>query len=176
MSAITLAASNPADKGAASFPPFDQSTFAPQLVWLAITFGLLYLVMSRVALPRVASVLGERRERIQRDLADAERLKAETDAALKSYEKSLSDARGKAQGMAKDLRDRLSGDMDRARRQVDDANAVKLAETEARIADTKAQALASVDQMAAETAAVIVEQLTGQLVGIDDVRRAISNA
>jgi F0F1-type ATP synthase membrane subunit b/b' len=66
--------------------------------------------------------------------------------------------------------------MDRARRQVDDANAVKLVETEARIADTKAQALASVDQMAAETAAVIVEQLTGQLVGIDDVRRAISNA
>lgn len=160
--------------GHGKFPPFDPSTFAPQLVWLAITFGALYLIMSRMALPRVASVLAERRERIQRDLAEAERLKAETDAALAAYEKSLADARGKAQGMAKDMRDKVSADMDRERRRVDDANAAKLAETEARIADTKAKALANVDQLAAETAGAIVERLIGQSVSADDIKRAIA--
>lgn len=149
-------------KAGSHFPPFDASTFAPQLVWLAITFGLLYVIMSKLALPRVASVLGERRERIQRDLAEAERLKAETDAALAAYEKSLSDARGKAQSLAKEMRDRVSAELDRERKRVDEANASKLAETEARIADTKSKALANVDQLAAETAAAIVERLIGQ--------------
>ncbi len=135
---------------------------------------LLYLIMSRMALPRVASVLAERRERIQRDLAEAERLKAETDAALASYEKSLADARGKAQGMAREMRDRTAADMDRERRRVDEANAAKLAETEARISDTKSRALANVDQLAAETASAIVERLIGQQVSAEDVRRAVS--
>ena len=161
-------------KAGSHFPPFDATTFAPQLVWLAITFGVLYLIMSRMALPRVASVLAERRERIQRDLAEAERLKAETDAALASYEKSLADARGKAQGMAREMRDRTAADMDRERRRVDEANAAKLAETEARISDTKSRALANVDQLAAETATAIVERLIGQQVSAEDVRQAVS--
>lgn len=161
-------------KHGGAFPPFDPHTFAPQLVWLAISFAALYFVMSRVALPRIASVLSERRERIQRDLAEAERLKAETDAALASYEKSLSDARGKAQGLAKDTRDRMNADMDRERRRIDDANARKLAETEARIADTKAKALANVDTLAAETASDIVERLIGEKVGADELRQAVA--
>ncbi len=159
---------------ASKFPPFDPLTFAPQLVWLAISFGALYLVMSRIALPGIASVLAERRGRIQRDLAEAERLKAETDAALKSYEKSLADARGKAQGLAKDMRDRTAADTDRERRRIDDANAAKLAETETRIAETKARALANVDALAAETASDIVERLIGQRIGTDEVRKAIA--
>lgn len=157
--------------GHGSFPPFDPNTFAPQLIWLALTFGFLYIVMSRIALPRVASVLAERRDRIQRDLSEAERLKSETDAALQSYEKSLSDARGKAQGLAKSMRDKLSAEMETERRRVDDANAAKLLETEKRIADTKAKALSNVNQIAAETASAIVERLIGQNVGADGVRR-----
>jgi F-type H+-transporting ATPase subunit b len=170
-----IAAAEPHAAGGHNFPPFDPSTFAPQLVWLAITFGGLYLIMSRLALPRVASVLAERRERIRRDLAEAERLKAETDAALASYEKSLADARGKAQGLAKDMRDKVAADMDSERRRVDDANAAKLAETEARISQTKTRALASVDQLAADTASAIVERLIGQPVSAEDVRRAVAD-
>jgi F-type H+-transporting ATPase subunit b len=162
----------PADHaGHGNFPPFDPATFAPQLVWLALSFGALYLIMSRMALPKIASVLAERRDRIQRDLAEAERLKGETDAALAAYEKSLADARGKAQGMAKDMRDRMSAEMDRERKRIDDANTAKLAETEARIADTKSNALASVDAIAAETASAIVERLIGQQVSPDEIKR-----
>ncbi len=164
-----------AQHGGSKFPPFDSSTFAPQLVWLALTFGFLYVVMSRVALPRVASVLGERRDRIQRDLAEAERMKAETDGALAAYEKSLADARGKAQGLAKDMRDKSNAEMDLERRRVDEANAVKLAETEARIAETKERALANVDDLAADTASAIVERLLGQSVTADDVRQAVAS-
>lgn len=170
---IVAAADPKGAPGGSKFPPFDSSTFAPQLVWLAITFAALYFVMSRIALPRVASVLAERRERIQRDLAEAERLKAETDAALQSYEKSLADARGKAQTLASDMRNRVNADVERERRRVDDENAARLTATEARIADTKAKALANVNDLAAETAQAIVERLAGQQVATDEIRRAL---
>ncbi len=71
------------------FSPLDAGTFAPQLVWLALTFGLLYLLLKRFALPRVGEVIEERRDRIQRDLEKAEKLKAETAQALATYEQAL---------------------------------------------------------------------------------------
>src|SRR5215475_15386899 len=78
------------------FPPLDTSTFAPQLVWLALTFALLYVILKRAVLPRVGEVIEERSDRIKRDLAQAEELKVETDKALAHYEQVLSDARAQA--------------------------------------------------------------------------------
>src|SRR6476660_9499021 len=79
------------------FPPFQKDTFASQIVWLALTFVALYLLMSRVALPRIAAIFEDRRQRIDGDLAQAQRLKDSSEAALAAYEKSLADARNRAQ-------------------------------------------------------------------------------
>lgn len=163
------------DHGAGAFPPFDPSTFAPQLVWLLITFAALYYVMSKIALPSVGSVLEERKERIQRDLAEAERMKAETDAALKAYEQALADARGKAQGIAKETRDALTTEMDRERQRVDQQIAAKVADTEKRIAETKSRALTSVNEIAADTAGAIVTQLIGKDVPAAEIQAALAS-
>src|SRR5258707_6691574 len=80
-----------------SFPPFDKQTFPSQVLWLALTFVALYLLMSRIALPRIDSILERRRGRISGDLAEAQRLKGESDAAIAAYEESLAQARGRAQ-------------------------------------------------------------------------------
>ena len=163
-----------AGKAGGAFPPFDPSTFAPQLVWLALTFGALYLLLSRVALPRIGSVLSERKDRIERDLAEAERMKAETDAALKSYETSLANARGRAQSLAKETRDGLTASVERDRLQADQQNAAKVADMEKRIADNKARALASVGTIAAETAGAIVQKLLGRDVPLADIQKAVA--
>ena len=156
------------------FPPFDPSTFAKQLFWLALSFGALYFLMARVALPRIGEVIEERRDRIQRDLDEAARLKAETDAALKAYEQSLADARGKAQGLAKETRDKLAAETDAERHRVEGELNAKLAETEKRIAETKSRALASVDEIASSTATDIVSLLTGKGVTVDEVRQTLA--
>ena len=57
--------------GQVKFPPFDKQTFPSQLFWLTLTFVALYLLMSRIALPRIDSILERRRARIAGDLAEA---------------------------------------------------------------------------------------------------------
>jgi F-type H+-transporting ATPase subunit b len=158
------------------FPPFDPRTFSAQLFWLALSFGALYFLMAKIALPRIGEVIEERRDRIQRDLDEAARMKSETDAALKAYEQSLADARGKAQGLAKETREKLAAQTEAERHRVEGELNAKLAETEKRIADTKSRALASVDEIAASTATDVVAALTGKQVSADEVRAALAKA
>src|ERR1700754_2747578 len=109
-----------ADKGhEGAFPPFDSHTFASQLLWLAITFAVLYFVMSRIALPRVASILEVRGDRIASDLAEADPLKTETEQAIASYESSLSDARGKAHKIAGETRDKVNAEANEQKKALD---------------------------------------------------------
>lgn len=156
-----------------NFPPFNPNTFAPQLIWLALTFSALYYVLSRKALPRIADVLEERANRIKRDLDAAERLKGETDKALASYEKALGDAKANASAIAKDTRAKLTADMDRDKAAVDAQMNAKIADAETRIAATKIKALASVNDIAASTAATIVNHLIGHDATPDEVKRAL---
>jgi F-type H+-transporting ATPase subunit b len=158
---------------AGGLPQLHAPDFVPQLFWLAVTFVLLYWIMAKVALPRIGEVIEERRDRIQRDLAAAERLKGETDKALQTYEKALSDARGSASAIARQTRDELSAEVDKERKAVEDQLASKLAGAEASIAATKTKALASVKDIAGDTVVQIVSALTNINVTKDEAVRAI---
>ena len=104
--------------GHGPFPPFDKQTFPSQLLWLTVTFAALYLLMSRIALPRIASILESRRTRISGDLAEALRFKGESDAAIAAYEKSLADARGRAQALVNDARQKQAAEAEARQPQV----------------------------------------------------------
>lgn len=158
------------------FPPLDPNNVSPQLIWLVLTFVVLYALLSRVVLPRIGEVIEERRDRIRRDLAAAERLKGETEKALQTYEKALSDARGNAAAIARQTRDSLNAEVDKERKAVEDQLAKKLADAEAGIGATKAKALASVKDIAGETAAAIVGTLSNVNVSKDEIDRALAAA
>ncbi len=161
-------------KDAGVFPPFDTTTFGPQLFWLALTFGALYLLMSKVALPRIGEVLEVRRDRIEGDLAEAERLRRKTDQAIASYEAELAEARAKSQGIAEDTRAALKADLDAKRAEVETDLAKKVAVAESRIQKTKTDALSNVGEIAADTAVTLVSRLTGK-VTIKAARDAVSS-
>ncbi len=157
------------------FPPFDPSTFASQLLWLAITFGALYLLMSRVALPRIGGILDDRKGRIDADLAAADASRQKTDAAIAAYEAALAAAKSKAQGIANESREAIKADIAGKRTAVETDLAGKVSVAEARIAQTKAEALTHVDEIATETAQTVVSQLVGD-VSADSVRAAVAKA
>lgn len=157
-----------------AFPPMDASTFPSQVFWLVIFFGLLYLLMSRLALPKMAAVLEKRHRTIEGDLAKATALKNETEAAVQAYEKALADARAKAQGIAAETRAKMNAEIDAERAALDKKISAKTAEAEARIAAAKASAMKDVGEVAAETAAEIVSELTGASVSKAEAAKAIA--
>ncbi len=160
------------DAGGA-FPPFNAETFAPQLFWLALTFAALYLILSRIALPRIGAVIEERAERIQRDLDAAERLKNETDTAIASYEQALADARSNASSIASETREKVSAEIEAERTRVESDLAAKLEAAEQRITETRQKALANVDEIATDVAGEVVAQLTGTNASADEIRNAL---
>ena len=161
-------------KGA--FPPFNAATFASQLVWLAITFVFLYVVMSRVALPRVGGIIEARARRIAGDLADAEKFRKESDDALAAYEKALAEARARAQAIANETRDKQASASDAQRKQLEDGLNARLAEAEKTIAANKQAAMANVNGIAVETAKAIVAQLIGAAPSDQAATAAVADA
>jgi F-type H+-transporting ATPase subunit b len=147
---------------AVTFPPFDTSTFGSQILWFAITFAMLYVLMSRVAIPQIGSIIDKRKARIEGDLREAERLRGETDKAVAAYEQALADARKNAHGIAEETRASIKADLDGKRKVVEDDLGRKVAEAEARITANKNEALGRVGEIASETAAALVTQLTGE--------------
>ena len=164
-----------AHHGGGAFPPLDPVHFPSQLLWLAIAFGLLYLLMSRVALPRVGSMLEARRSRISGDLAKAKALKEETEAVIADYEAKLAAARKEASGIAQAARDAVNAELDKERAQVEAKLSAKIAEAEGRIRDTKAKAMADVTSIAQEAAADIVASLTGAKISEADAAKAVED-
>jgi F-type H+-transporting ATPase subunit b len=163
----------PASEHGGGFPPFNKDTFASQLIWITLAFVALYLLMSRVALPRIGSIIEDRKQRIASDFAEAERLKAESDAALVAYEKSLADARGRAQALANETREHEAKAAESARKALDAKLNAQIGEAEKAIAVRRTAAMTNVRGIAVDAAAVIVERLTGSAPTSREVEAAV---
>src|SRR5215475_6689490 len=157
----------PASEHGAGFPPFNAETVASQLLWLALIFIALYLLMSRIALPRVGSILESRRQRIQDDLAEAQRFKDASDAAIAAHEKALAEARARA------TRAKAAAAAEARRKEVDAKLHARITEAEKAITGTRSAALANVRSIAGEAAAAIVERLTGITPATEEVSQAV---
>jgi len=142
-------------------PQLDMSTWPPQLFWLAVTFLALYFVMSRVAIPRTGGVIALRKSTIDGDLAAAQKLKTETDNAIKSYEAALAEAKAKAQAINIENRNTLNAEIEAERAKLDAALGAKFSAAEKKVAASRDKAMAEVAGMAADIASQIVQQLTG---------------
>jgi F-type H+-transporting ATPase subunit b len=157
----------------APFPPFQRDTFASQLVSLVIAFVALYLIVSRVALPRVGKTIDNRQDAIEGDLAAAQKLKDESDGALKAYENELATARSRAQSIGAETREKLSTASEAERKALEEQLALKLADAEKTIASKREAAMSNVRGIAADAAAAIVQRLTGVVPEAASVEHAV---
>lgn len=160
----------------APFPPFQGETFPSQLFWLVLCFVALYVLLSRVALPRLGKAINDRNVRIENDLETANRLKNESEAAQASYEKALADARTKAQALASESQAKAATEAEAQRKKLEDGLKTKLDAAEKQIASTKAAAMSNVRGIAVDTAGLIVERLTGKAPAKQTVERAVDTA
>ena len=166
----------PASEHGRGFPPFDSQTFPSQLFWLAIAFIALYLLMARIALPRIGSILEARRRRVEDDLAEAQHFKDASDAAIAAHEKALAEARGRAQTLANETRAKAAAAAEARRKEADAKLNARIAEAEKTIAGTRSAAMGNVRSIASEAAGAIVERLTGIAPAGEEVAEAVSKA
>ena len=156
------------------FPPFATETFGGQLLWLAITFVVLYTLLSRLVLPRLSGIIENRRAMIAGDLDDAATMKSRAEEAGSAYEKSLAEAKTRAQALAQETRAKLSAESDAKRKALEGDLNQRLADAEATISSKKAEAMSHVDAIARDTASAIIERLTGKAPAPQKVEAALN--
>lgn len=171
-SAALLAAGGGAAR-AAGLPQLDVSTYPPQLIWLAITFIALYLLMSRISLPGISQVLEERRHKISDNLKKAEILKEEAQAAADAYETALGKARAEAHSIMLETHDRIAEKAALAKAGIDTELEADIKAAEASIAAARESAMAGLAQVAAEVALSAAEKLSGESLNEKDVAGVI---
>ena len=157
-------------------PQLDSSTFPTQLVWLAISFILLYVLMAKLGLPRVSGIIAARRGRIEGDLERAGQMKAEAEAVIAAYERALAEARAQAQQTLKETTERLNAAAAERQRQVAEKLATETAAAERRIAEAKAAALGNVRDVAVDVARAAAAKLIGGEVDGGRVAAAVDTA
>lgn len=157
-------------------PQLNPLDWGPQLVWLLLTFGVLYLLMVYVALPRIGSVIEARAARIAADLATAEKLRRQTEEAIAAYEQALAEAKQKAHAIVEEGRLKLKAETAAERARLDKDLAKKGAEAEARIDKAKASAMKDVSAVAADVATDIVRRLIGVAPAKAEVDKAVGAA
>jgi F-type H+-transporting ATPase subunit b len=158
------------------FPPFDPSTYPSQILWFVIAFAILYALMSRVALPRVGEIKKMRSDKIASELNEAQKLQAQADAAGAAYEKTLADAKARAQTLAQEMHAKLAAETASKRHELEADLNTRLAAAEAQISDMKAKAMSNVSAIAREAAAQIIQHLTGRPADVNAIARAQSDA
>lgn len=172
---FALAFGLPVKAFAASLPQLDAEMFPPQIAWLIIAFVFLYILMAKVALPRIGEVLEERQNRIDDNLTKAQSLNDAAEAAKEAYEKALEDARTKAQDDLRSAQEEANREAAERHAQMREKLKALILDSEKEIAAQKAQALAGVRDVAVEVADAVVEKLIGEAPDKATVRNAVDS-
>lgn len=156
--------------------PQFEAPIVTQVVWLIISFGLLYYLLVRKALPRVSEILEARQDRIAADLDRAADMRREAEQALATYEKLIAEARTKAQTQMAELQARMADEAQKRSAELDGELHSKIADAEKRIDAARTEALGQIESVAEEISRAATERLTGVSVSSDDAKTAVNAA
>jgi F-type H+-transporting ATPase subunit b len=171
----TTTATTESRQESAGFPPFKTETFPSQLFWLAICFCFLFVVLWRVAGPRINSAITGRRNTINSAINDAATARTDAEAAQGAYEDALAKARARANALAEETRSKLNAEIAHAKAEADASAHEAMSAADARIAATRESAKSAVQAAARDAAIAIVERLTGDKVSADEAAKALGN-
>ena len=157
-------------------PQLNPAFFGTQLFWLVVTFVVLYLLLSRMALPGVKRVLKKREETISGDLTRAQKLKEEAEATLEAYRKSLADARADAQRLQREVTEAASAEAAKQQAAIAQRISAQVAEAERRILEQRNQAIAGLRAVATEVAQATLARLTGTTADAAQVDAAVARS
>ena len=155
------------------FPPFDATTFPSQIFWLVVTFAFLFVMLWKVAGPRINGVITSRRGAINADIAAAQKARGDAEGASTAYQVALAGARARANAHAEETRQKLNGEIAKAKALADDEAHKAMSAAQARNEGTQVKARGAVAKAAEEAAIAIVARLTGETVSSAEAAAAV---
>ena len=169
-------ASVAAEEGGAKMPQLDPSTYGSQLFWLGVTFAVLFLIMWKIALPRVGEVIDSREQKVRADLERAESLRSDIAGVEEEVERILANARSEAQDALRKSSEKISADIAKKQEKLDNDIAKQIAEAEERIVADRKVVLDNVRQVAIDAATATVEKLTGEVPDAKAIGKAVDQS
>jgi len=155
-------------------PQLDPTSYPSQILWLVIAFALLYWLLAKRALPRVADILETRQDRIAADLDRAQSLRQEAEDAMAQHEKLVSDAQARARAELDAAQQRIQQDAARQEAELERSLQRQLADAERRIAAARAEALKQLEDVARDTSRDAVARLIGVDISTDEAAKAVA--
>ncbi len=157
-------------------PQFDPTMFTTQLVWLAITFSILFILMKKVALPRISQVLNERKYKNEENLEKAEQLKNEAETVAQAYDNTMAEARDKAHDAVREVHEHMAKEAEMRHRELAERLAAEIKTAETRITTVKDKAVAGISGVATEVAMAVVEKLVEKTANEKTVKAAVATS
>lgn len=151
-------------------------TYASQIFWLLIVFGLIYFGIGKAMLPKIEATVESRDRKIADDLAAAQTAHADADKTEEAYRAKIDAARAAAQKATQEAKAASALEAEQRVKAADAELSAKTAEADARIAASQAQALAGIEDVAAEAAQEIVSKVSGVAVSGDQAASAVKAA
>jgi F-type H+-transporting ATPase subunit b len=160
------------EEGAGGLPQFDVAAWPGQMAWFLIFFVIVFILMTRVFVPRIGGTIAEREGKISGDVAEARRLKEEADAQAAAAEAETAQARAQAMKLGSEARAKAQAGISAKLAEEEAKLAATGAEAEARIAAARDAAMVNVGAIAADTAKAIVQKLTGKAASAAEISSA----
>lgn len=164
-----------AEQASTGMPQLDFASFPNQIFWLLVTLVLIYIVMSRIAIPRIADILDRRRTSIEGNIVRADELHQMAQDAEKNYEKALDEAHREASGIIAEAKENIQKELNAAIEEANAQIAEKSAQSEEHIATIRANALENVQKVAQETANAIVKSLSPTKIDANVIKKIVAS-
>ncbi|PKP90067.1 MAG: ATPase [Alphaproteobacteria bacterium HGW-Alphaproteobacteria-14] len=151
-------------------------TYASQIFWLLVFFGLTFFVVGRGMVPKVMSTVADRDSQIAADLAVAEAARARADDEEAAWRKRENDNRAAAQALIAKAKSDAAAKAEKKLAAAQKRLDTKLAKAESEIAEARKNALAEIEDVAVEAARDIVKRLAGVSVTKPVAAKAVREA
>lgn len=151
-------------------------TYASQVFWMLLFFGLVFFVIGRGMVPKVMATVDARNSQIASDLAAAEAARKAADAEEDSWRKAEAKQRAEAQALIAQAKAEAAKAAETRLATANAAIEARVAEADARLASARAGALGEIEAVAAEAASDIVSRLAGVSVDAKAASKAVKEA
>ena len=142
-------------------PQLNPEFWISQIFWLIITFGILFIVLTKVILPKISDNLETRKSQILENIETADKQKEESQKKIDEYEKIILDSKHKAKNYFNEAREKILDDINKKRTTLENELDEEIGEVEKELSDLKQKSREKINKIAAETSAELIKELIG---------------